>query len=133
MKTIYFLFAVSLLALAGCSTMTTHQSTDAKPESETVMITYHVRFGNEPEFQKVLADAWQAYRGADLVFAEPHIIVREAGAEETRFVEIFTWVKPPDLAPDNVQALWKQEESMCEARDGRRAIEGGKVELLTGK
>jgi len=132
MKTIYSLFAVSLLTLTGCSTM--HQSGGAKADSETVMVTYHVQSGKEAVFQSLLAHAWEVYRGEHLVFAEPHIIVRDTDdAGKVRFVEIFTWVKSPDHAPDSVQAVWKQEQSLCEARSGRTGIEGGEVELITGR
>ena len=53
--------------------------------------------------------------------------------DQTRFVESFTWVKTPDHAPDNVKAIWQQEHSLCEARDGHTGIEGGAVHLIIGK
>ena len=40
-----------------------------------VMLTYHVKPGMETDFQNTLAEAWKIYRGAKLVFAEPHVIV----------------------------------------------------------
>ena len=129
---IYSLFAITVLALIGCST--THQAWNAKADSETVMVTYHVQPGKEAEFQALLAHAWEVYRGEQLVYAEPHTVVRvtEDGGK-ARFIEIFTWVKAPDHAPDSVQAVWKQEQSLCEARNGHRGIEGGEVELVTGR
>ena len=132
MKTIYSLFAVSLLASAGCST--THQTESANPDSETVMVTYHIQPGKEAEFQSLLAHAWDVYSGEHLVFAEPHTVVRDTeDAGKARFVEIFTWVKSPDHAPDSVQAVWKQEQLLCEARNGHKGIEGGEVEMVTGR
>ncbi|MGA2246923.1 MAG: hypothetical protein ABSH48_18175 [Verrucomicrobiota bacterium] len=132
MKTHYLPFAISLLALAGCSTV--RQTGGAKAEAETVMVSYHVRLGKEAEFQSLLAHAWVVYRGEHLVFAEPHVIVRDTeDGGQTRFVEIFTWVKSPDHAPDCVEAVWKQEQSFCEARSGHKGIEGGVVELVTGR
>jgi hypothetical protein len=132
MKTTHSLFAISLLALAGCSTM--HQTGGAKADSETVMVTYHVQSGRAAEFQALLSHGWEVYRGVHLVFAEPHIIVRDTeDGDKTRFVEIFTWVKSPDHAPDSVQAVWKQEQSLCEARNGHKGIEGGEVEMVTGR
>jgi hypothetical protein len=90
MKAIYSLFTVWLLLLTGCST--THQSGSAKAGSETVLVTYHVQAGKEAEFQSLLAHAWEVYRSAHLVFAEPHIIVRDTeDGDQTRFFEIFTW------------------------------------------
>jgi hypothetical protein len=131
MKTIYMLLPVSLLALAGCST--THQAGSPKPGSETVMITYHVQPGKEAEFQKLLAHAWEVYRSEHLVYVDPHTTLRSTeDGDKTRFIEIFTWVKSPDNAPDSVQTVWKQEQSLCEARSGHRGIEGGEVELVTG-
>jgi hypothetical protein len=134
MKIIYLLFAVSLLALAGCSTAYQHQSSDKTAGSETVMIIYHVKPGKVVELQMLLDDAWQHYLDGHLVYAQPHIVVRGTEEEDQiRFVEIFTWVKPPDQAPENVQDLWKQEEALCEARRGHRGIEGGEVEMIAGQ
>jgi hypothetical protein len=132
MKTIYSLFAVSLLMLAGCTTMP--QSGGAKTDSETVMITYHVQAGKEAEFQALLSHGWQVYHSEHLVFAEPHIIVRDSeDGGKMRFVEIFTWIKSPDHAPESVQAVWKQEQLLCEARSGHKGIEGGEVQIVTGR
>ena len=131
MKTICSLFAISLMALAGCSTA--HQAVSAKADSETVMITYHVQLGKEAEFQTLLAHAWKVYRGENLVYAQPHTVVRDTeDGDKARFVEIFTWVKAPDHPPGSVQAVWKQEQSLCEARSGHKGIEGGEVKLVTG-
>lgn len=125
-------FAISLLAIAGCTT--THPAGTAKDDSETVMVTYHVQAGKEPEFQTLLARAWDVYRSEHLVYVRPHTVVRYTEDEDrTKFVEIFTWTKSPDHPPGSVLAVWKQEQSLCEARDGQRGIEGGEVELVTGK
>ena len=132
MKTAYSLFAVSLLAVTGCST--THQAGDAKTDSESVLVTYHVQSGKEAEFQAVLSHGWEVYQSEHMVSAKPHIIVRDTeDGGKTRFVEIFTWVKSPDHAPDSIKAVWKQEQSLCEARSGHTGIEGGEVKLITGR
>jgi hypothetical protein len=132
MKTKYLIVAVSILALSGCST--THLVESVKPNSETVMVTYHVQLGKEAEFQAVLLHGWEVYQSEHLVYAQPHIIIRNAEAgDKTRFVEIFTWVKSPEHAPASVVAIWKQEQSLCEARNGHTGIEGGEVDLVTGK
>lgn len=132
MKTIYSIFAILLLTLTGCSTM--QQSNGAKADPETVMVTYRVQPGKEAEFQTLLAHAWGVYRGEHMVFAEPHIIVRDTGDDgKVRFVEIFTWIKSPDHAPDSVKAVWQQEQSLCEARSEHKGIEGGEVEIVTGR
>ena len=143
MKTyIISVFVVALLGVAGCST--TRQTGEAnaatakvattKPGPETVLVTYHVQLGREKELQTLLARAWAAYRSQNMVSARPHIIVRQVEeGGQLRFVEVFTWVKPPDDPPASVRALWQQEQSLCEARNGRTGIEGGPVELVTGK
>jgi hypothetical protein len=132
MKIVHLPFIVSFLALAGCST--THKGGDARAGSETVLVTYHVRAGKEAEFLGLLSRGWEVYRSEHLVFAEPHVIVRDTeDGDKTRFVEVFTWVTAPDHAPDSVKKVWEQEQSLCEARSGHRGIEGGEVELVTGK
>jgi hypothetical protein len=127
------LFAVFLLALTGCSTTRPGGGRD-RIGSETVLITYHVKSGKEAEFQALLSHAWEIYRSEQMVFYRPHTVVRTVeDGDKTRFVEVFTWVKTPDHAPDNVKAIWQQEHSLCEARNGRPEIEGGQVQLIIGK
>ena len=124
------LFAIAVLVLAGCAT--TGDANSAKDDSETVLVTYHVQPGKETEFRALLAHTWEVYRGEHLVFAQPHVIVKETeDRHKTRFVEVFTWVNSPDHPPDSVKAVWQEEQSLCEARSGHRAIEGGEVELVT--
>ena len=124
------LIVVSVFVIAGCST--TREADNAKDNSETVLVTYHVRPGKEMEFRALLSHAWEVYRGEHLVFAQPHVIVKETeDKDKTRFIEVFTWVKSPDHPPESVNAVWQQEQSLCEARNGHRAIEGGEVELVT--
>jgi hypothetical protein len=123
-----------LLLASGCSTMNTASHGSGDPE--TVMITYHVKAGKDAELQAALASAWQIYTTEHLVFAEPHVVVWAAeDGDKTRFVEIFTWVShdAPDHAPDAVQKIWTQEQSLCEERKGHTAIEGGEVKLVTGR
>jgi hypothetical protein len=130
MKTASLLLVGSVLALAGCSTT---QSSSAKAAPETVLVTYHVKSGNEAQFREVLSRAWAIYRRDRLVFDEPHIVVRDAeDGDKPRFVEIFTWVSRsiPEHAPESVKAIWKQEESLCEQRSGHYGIEPGEVELV---
>lgn len=136
MKLTHFLLALTILSLnACCTTRGTHPGS-AKTDPETVLVTYHVKSGKEAEFQELLSRIWQIYRTEHLVFAEPHIIVRDAdGGDKVRFVEIFTWVShtAPEHALEAVKKLWDQEQSLCEARNGHTGIEGGEVEMVTGK
>lgn len=123
----------ALLLASGCSTTNT---ADGKGDPETVMITYHVKAGKEAELQAALASAWHIYTTEHLVYAEPHVVVWAAeDGDKTRFVEIFTWVshKAPDHAPATVTTIWGQEQSLCEARKGHTAIEGGEVAMVGGK
>lgn len=131
MKTTHLLCASVILSLAGCSTMNTG---GAKDDSETVLVTYHVQSGKEADFQKLLSHVWDVYRSDGLVYAEPHVVVRNTeDGDKTYFTEVFTWAKSPDHPPNDVMALWKQEGALCESRDGHRGIDGGEVELITGK
>jgi hypothetical protein len=133
-KVAVFLSGLSLAALTACSTPSSNPA-NISPSNipETVMVTYHVKSGSEAEFQDLLTRVWKIYQSEHLVFAQPHIIVRDKGADDKpRFVEIFTWVShdAPANAPDAVTALWKQEHSLCEDRGGHPALEGGEVKLL---
>ena len=133
MRAKYLLFAVLIPALTGCSTTHTRGGRD-RAGSETVLITYHVQSGKEAEFQALLSQAWKIYRSEQMVFYKPHTVVRivEDG-DKTRFIEVFTWVKTTDHAPENVRAIWQQEHSLCEARSGHAEIEGGEVQLIIGR
>lgn len=121
-------FGVSaLIVLTGCSI--THPAATSDPES--VMVTYHVQPGKEAEFQKLLAHGWEVYGNEHMVFAQPHVVVqRTEDGGKTAFVEIFTWIQAPDHAPDSVQAVWSQEQSSCEKRDGKDGIEFSQVQLV---
>lgn len=134
MNAIYLLFAVSLLASSGSSIE--HHTGSVIPDSETVTVTYHVRSGNEAKFQEVLKHAWEVYRNAHLVFAEPHVVVEdtEDGGKPV-FLEIFTWISSstPEDPPDNVKAVWQQEESLCEGRDGNDGIQPEQVKLIADR
>ena len=128
MKTTLLLIG-SLLVLTGCSTT---RSGSAKGDPETVLVTYRVKAGKEAEFRDVLSRAWDVYRRDGFVFAQPHVVVQDTEDGKPRFVEIFTWVSRsiPEHAPDNVKALWKQAESLCERRGEHYGIEPGEVELV---
>ncbi len=134
---IFLLLLLLLVALAGCTTLPStavrrphHAAWDIP---ETVLITYHVQPGKEAAFQTLLLRAWVIYQRHHLVVGKPHIVVRDREPEGgMRFVEVFTWVShsAPDQAPPEVQAIWNEEMSACEGRNGHRPIEGGEVMLL---
>lgn len=130
MKITHFLLALSLVSLTACSATAVLRNHDSP---ETMFITYHVQPGNEVKLQEVLSRAWDIYRKNHLVVAGPHVIIRgrESG-DKTRLVEIFTWVDhaAPGRAPESVKRIWKQMQSLCEAREGHIGLEGGEVELV---
>ena len=95
---------------------------------------YHVQLGREEQFQTLLAQAWKVYQKEHMVFSSPHIVVRSSeDMGKTRFIEIFTWKVAPDDPPKSVKTIWQQEQLMCESRDGRPGIDGGVVQIVTGK
>ena len=135
MKSSSFLAAISLLSLIACSTAPIKQPAGAPPgDPETVMVTYHVQSGDEAVFEDLLSRSWRVYQSEHFVFDQPHVILRDQeDGGKSRFVEILTWKShyAPDHAPDSVKALWTQMQSLCEARGGHGAIEGGEVSLIT--
>jgi hypothetical protein len=135
MKSSSIFLTLSLLSLTACSTAPKRHQTDAPTgDSETVMVTYHVQSGKEAAFQDLLSRAWAVYQSDQLVYDQPHVILRDQeDGGKPRFVEIVTWKSHygPDYAPDAVKTLWTQMQSLCEARDGHTAIEGGEVTLLS--
>ena len=136
-RVICSLLAVLLPTLTGCSTVHSPADRSAGRETagkETVLVTYHVQPGKEAEFGAVLSRGWEVYQNAHMVSVSPHIIIREVeDGNKPCFVELFTWVKSPDHAPDSVKSVWNQEQSLCEARGGHRGIEGGEVKLILGR
>ncbi len=131
MKTLFPLFAILLMALAGCAT--SHPDTGPRTSSETVLIAYYPVPGKEAELEAMLANAWQVYQSENLVYAQPHVIVRDSEAGgKARYVEIFTWITSPDNPSAAVSTVWSQEQALCEARDGHEGIEIEPVEMIKG-
>jgi hypothetical protein len=120
-----------LLSFGGCAS--TSNLPAPGDDSETVLVTYHVKPGKEAELQKVLSDAWDIYVTHQLVFPQPHVIVRgEEDGAKPRFVEVFTWISrsTPDHAPDAVAAEFSAMELLCESRGHATGIEIAEVKLL---
>ncbi len=102
-------------------------------DPETVVVTFHVREGQEAAMEKLLReDHWPLLRRLSLVRESPHVLVRgkEAGAKPY-FREILTWRDhdTPDNAPPEVEAVWKRMYDFVEKRGGAPAIEIEEVEL----
>jgi len=136
-KNIPLLLALCLISLSGCSTSKSYVKGDASErEPETMLVTYYVKPGKESEFQNAISKAWDVFRQEGMVLAKPHVIVRDdEAAGKTNFVEVFTWIShyAPDHAPASVKAVWEQEQSLCEKREGHDAIEGSEVQVITGR
>jgi hypothetical protein len=135
MKISRYSFIVLLLLLTACSTWRPKARDPSKAIQvpETVLITYRVKPGKEAEFEQALFQAWEIYRREHLVFAEPHLIVRDAEkSDKPHVVEIFTWIShsAPENVPDSVKSLWAEMQALCEPRDGHSGLEGGEVEIL---
>ena len=138
MKITRYLFCLLLVLLAACSTTKPEPkvAADSDQAPETVMVTFHVKAGMESKLEIVLQRAWKAYREAHLVFAQPHVIVRDTeGNDKVRVAEIFTWVShtAPNHVPDSVQTEWKQMHDLTEEREGHKGMELSEVTLWEPK
>ncbi|HUB25946.1 MAG TPA: hypothetical protein VL992_11000 [Tepidisphaeraceae bacterium] len=121
--------AASLCLAVGCETAHNWQHPIIMGNPETVLITYHVKPGDEAALRQLLKKTWNDYRDEEsLVDPFPHVIV--CGAEDggkTKFVEIFTWVSisSPQLASEitGINDDWASMHSLCEARGHSSDIE----------
>ena len=136
MKCSNVLLAIGLCALSACSSMkqSHHHAPAAEAKnSETVMVSYHVKPGNEQELALLLSRVWEINHHDHLVYETPHVIIQgtEAGGKP-RLVEIFTWVNhsAPEQVTDIVKQYWGTETDMCEKRNGHAEVEGGEVTLM---
>jgi len=135
MKIKSFVLALVAISLTACSTTKQAQHVRGRPDPETVMVTYRVKPGDEAELQSMLGHAWEVYRKEHLVYAEPHIVLLQSeDGEKSSYIEIFTWANRATLehAPDSIKAIWQQEHTLCEARNGHSGIEGVEVRMVTG-
>jgi len=132
-----FLFALAMAFVTSCSTAPHRQNhTSSESSPETVLVTYRVKPGKEQQLAATLSRAWDIYQKERLVFAQPHVIIREREeGDKHRFIEIFTWVShdAPDHAPDSVKNIWDQMQLVCKTRDGHKGLKGGEVEILVPK
>src|SRR4051794_30110870 len=72
-----------ILFLAGCTGSGSDRHL-SRGGSETVLITYHVAPGKEPELTRLLVKAWDVYRQEKLVFAEPHVVLQDSATAGSR-------------------------------------------------
>ena len=134
-------FFLGLLLVAGCSSPQSSsrhspKSAKARPDPpETVIVTYHVKPGNEDALQKVLARAWKVYQKEGMVNPSPHLDFRDSDAGgTTKIVEIFTWINhaKPEHASAAVNAVWDEMKNLCEPRNDNPALHGGEIHVLAG-
>lgn len=110
------------LFLALASTFAGAQSND---EPETVLVTYHVKAGQEKPMLDALAKQWSTLRRLQLVEDQPHLLLRSTESGKPVIYEVLTWVtaSAPDHVPAEVQAIWKDMQNAVEGRDGRPGID----------
>ncbi|HUK90513.1 MAG TPA: hypothetical protein VLZ81_08960 [Blastocatellia bacterium] len=131
MQMIVIVLASALIGGGAVAAMKASPRPVATPE--TVLSVFHVKEGSEEAFLKTARDTWATYREMDGVFPSPHLLMK--GTDEsgkTCYFEVFTWrdAEIPDHAPDKVKAHWKELESLCEQRSGRRGIEINPVQIV---
>jgi hypothetical protein len=101
--------------------------------TETVLITYRVKAGDQAALLTVLRRQWTELRKANLVKAEPHLLL--SGNDENErpyFVEVFSWVShdAPEHVPPAVQDVWSRMAPLVEERDGHRGVEFPEVQIV---
>jgi hypothetical protein len=87
---------------------------------ETVIGTFRVRDGAEPEFTELLGRHWRTLHELGFVTDEPSAIFRSV--DGLTYVEIFTWVEGGyELAHDHpaVLAIWGPMDALLEDRGGQ--------------
>ena len=96
-------------------------------EPEVVICTYRVRQGSEAPFLELVERHWPTLNELGLVVGEPSRIFRSKGPGAPTFVEIFTWRDDEAMGAAHqhpaVAAIWEPMAALCEARDGRPAME----------
>ena len=96
---------------------------------EIVLCTYRVVPGEEAAFEALLAKHWPTLRAQGLVTERRPQAYRGAGPT---YHELFEWKdgRAPEVAHQSpeVMAIWEPMGALCEARDGRPAMEFPHVE-----
>jgi hypothetical protein len=101
----------------------------------TSLCIYRVKAGSEPAFRKLLAKHWPTLRRVGLAPNVPSTIYAgEEGENAPIFVELLNWndAEGANTAHEfpEVMAVWEPMGKLCEARDGRPAMEFPRVERI---
>jgi hypothetical protein len=104
-------------------------------DPETVLVTYHVKEGKADALAQLIDRTWATYQRLELVFDQPHLVMRGREKAGAFFAEILPWKShsAPDDAPAEVHALWDEMQTLCEKRGGRDGIEIPEIEILRGQ
>jgi hypothetical protein len=101
----------------------------------TSLCIYRVKSGSEAAFKKLLAKHWPTLRRVGLGADAPSTIYQGSeGDKKPIFVELLNWkdksgAERAHEIPD-VMAVWEPMGKLCEAREGRPAMEFPLVEKL---
>ena len=98
----------------------------SESEPETVLVTYHVKDGQQAQMESIIRKQWAALRRLDVVEEQPHLLLRgvEDGGKPV-YAEVFAWktADSADHLPAEIQTLWKLMNSLVESRSGRPGID----------
>jgi hypothetical protein len=121
---------VILAALLACPPGAAEPRAADTPE--TVVVTYHVKAGEEAAIERVLAEHWQTARRLRLVLPAPHILVAREEHGHHDLIEILTWRDGgiPDDPPEAILQLWARMNALVEPRDGQPGLDFSKVSVL---
>jgi hypothetical protein len=94
----------------------------------TSLCFYRVKPGSEPAFKKLLAKHWPTLRRVGLAADIPSRIYQGSeGDKQPIFVELLNWKDRHGAGRAHeipaVMAVWEPMGKLCEARDGRPAME----------
>lgn len=121
-----------LLVVAAVALGSAFAKTEAMQSGpETVIVTYRPKAEQEAKLLEAISQQWAILRRLGAVEERPHLVFRstENGGKPV-LTEVLTWVEADDAdhMPAEVQALWKQMQSVTEAREGRPGVDIHAVE-----
>lgn len=96
----------------------------AADSSETVLVVYQVKTGNEAAARKALLTTWRMYTRKKMVLTSGHFLARADDNGKPVYVEVLRWrnASVPGKADAEVRAMWQRLDSLCETRAGQPGI-----------